>query len=76
MTRDDVALGLLLGYAADLALGDPRRYHPVAGFGRIKEAKCGEDIRGICRAHLMQRGLLLRLPAASAGHPFGPFFVR
>jgi adenosylcobinamide-phosphate synthase len=24
---------LLSGYAADLALGDPRRWHPVAGFG-------------------------------------------
>jgi len=28
------ALGILLGFAADRALGDPRRYHPVAGFGR------------------------------------------
>lgn len=27
------ALGLLLGYAADRAWGDPRRLHPVAGFG-------------------------------------------
>jgi adenosylcobinamide-phosphate synthase len=25
---------LLAGYAADLALGDPGRFHPVAGFGR------------------------------------------
>jgi adenosylcobinamide-phosphate synthase len=25
---------LLCGYAADLVLGDPRRWHPVAGFGR------------------------------------------
>jgi adenosylcobinamide-phosphate synthase len=30
MTR---ALGLVLGYAADRALGDPRRGHPVAAFG-------------------------------------------
>ncbi|WP_156753931.1 cobalamin biosynthesis protein [Actinokineospora pegani] len=29
------AVGLLLGFAADAALGDPRRYHPVAGFGRL-----------------------------------------
>jgi len=29
------ALGLLGGYAADRLLGDPRRYHPVAGFGRL-----------------------------------------
>lgn len=27
------AVGLLLGYAADRVLGDPRRFHPVAGFG-------------------------------------------
>ncbi|GAB2990636.1 cobalamin biosynthesis protein [Nocardioides montaniterrae] len=27
------ALGLLVGYAADRLLGDPRRFHPVAGFG-------------------------------------------
>jgi adenosylcobinamide-phosphate synthase len=26
--------GLALGYGADLAFGDPRRGHPVAGFGR------------------------------------------
>ena len=26
-------VGLLLGYVADLTLGDPRRWHPVAGFG-------------------------------------------
>jgi adenosylcobinamide-phosphate synthase len=29
------AVGLALGYLADLALGDPRRGHPVAGFGRV-----------------------------------------
>jgi adenosylcobinamide-phosphate synthase len=28
------AIGLLLGFAADRLLGDPRRYHPVAGFGQ------------------------------------------
>ncbi|MFC7613156.1 cobalamin biosynthesis protein [Actinokineospora soli] len=37
--RGDVAapraIGLLLGAAADAALGDPRRGHPVAGFGRV-----------------------------------------
>ena len=26
---------LLAGFAADLAFGDPRRWHPVAGFGRL-----------------------------------------
>jgi adenosylcobinamide-phosphate synthase len=29
------AAGMLAGYAADLAFGDPRRGHPVAGFGRL-----------------------------------------
>lgn len=27
------AVGLLLGFAADRLLGDPQRFHPVAGFG-------------------------------------------
>ena len=27
------AVGLALGYLADLRFGDPRRFHPVAGFG-------------------------------------------
>ncbi|HLR99599.1 cobalamin biosynthesis protein [Mycolicibacillus parakoreensis] len=29
------ATGVLLGYLVDLAVGDPRRRHPVGGFGRI-----------------------------------------
>lgn len=32
------ALGLLLGYAADRLLGDPQRFHPVAGFGTTASA--------------------------------------
>ncbi|GAA3870790.1 cobalamin biosynthesis protein [Saccharothrix violaceirubra] len=32
------AVGLLLGVAADAAFGDPRRFHPVAGFGRVASA--------------------------------------
>jgi adenosylcobinamide-phosphate synthase len=32
------ALGLALGYAADRVLGDPARWHPVAGFGRTAAA--------------------------------------
>ena len=32
------AAGLLAGYAADRLLGDPRRYHPVAGFGAVARA--------------------------------------
>jgi adenosylcobinamide-phosphate synthase len=32
------ALGLALGWAADQAVGDPRRWHPVAGFGSVATA--------------------------------------
>ncbi|GAB3297672.1 cobalamin biosynthesis protein [Parasphingorhabdus pacifica] len=32
------AVGLLLGVAADAAIGDPRRGHPVAGFGKLAHA--------------------------------------
>ena len=32
------AAGLVLGYLADQVLGDPRRFHPVAGFGRVAGA--------------------------------------
>ncbi|NJC10479.1 adenosylcobinamide-phosphate synthase [Micromonospora profundi] len=32
------AVGLLAGYALDRLLGDPRRWHPVAGFGRAAGA--------------------------------------
>lgn len=32
------AAGLALGAAADLLVGDPRRWHPVAGFGRAAAA--------------------------------------
>lgn len=35
---DPVSLGLVLGFIADRLLGDPRRFHPVAGFGQIAAA--------------------------------------
>jgi adenosylcobinamide-phosphate synthase len=33
-----MSCGLALGYAADALLGDPRRFHPVAGFGTVATA--------------------------------------
>ena len=33
--RGRAALAIVLGFAADRALGDPSRWHPVAGFGRV-----------------------------------------
>ena len=32
------AVGLVLGYAGDLVFADPRRSHPVAGFGQLASA--------------------------------------
>jgi adenosylcobinamide-phosphate synthase len=34
-SRTAGALGLTLGFGLDQLLGDPRRFHPVAGFGRL-----------------------------------------
>ena len=49
------ALGLLLGYLADLLLGDPRRGHPVAGFGRaatLLERRLWRDRRAAGVVHV------------------------
>lgn len=43
------AVGLVLGYAADRVVGDPRRFHPVAGFGSVAtalEKRIYDDARG------------------------------
>lgn len=53
------ALGLVLGFAADAALGDPRRRHPVAGFGAVAgrlERRWYADDR---RAGLAHAGVLV-----------------
>ncbi|KGN31922.1 cobalamin biosynthesis protein CobD [Knoellia sinensis KCTC 19936] len=47
--RDPVAVGLVIGFLADRAFGDPRRHHPVAGFGQV--AAHVEQ-----RAHAQSRG--------------------
>ncbi|MGI8800842.1 MAG: CobD/CbiB family cobalamin biosynthesis protein [Solirubrobacteraceae bacterium] len=39
------------GYAADVVFGDPRRWHPVAGFGRVALA-----VEGIAYAPTRRRG--------------------
>ncbi|MDT0202204.1 cobalamin biosynthesis protein [Nocardioides sp. AE5] len=43
------ALGIVLGHAADRCLGDPARFHPVAGFGQVAgalERRTYADTRG------------------------------
>lgn len=49
------AVGLLLGVAADAALGDPRRNHPVAAFGKVAhsvEKRMYGDSRGAGMAYV------------------------
>ena len=43
------AAGIALGYLADCAFGDPRRRHPVAGFGRLA---AGLEQRGYADSRL------------------------
>lgn len=52
-------LGLLLGYAADRVLGDPRRWHPVAGFGRLAAALEQTTYRDSRAAGVAHVGLLV-----------------
>ncbi len=50
------AVGLILGYAADRLLGDPSRWHPVAGFGRVAaalEARTYDDSRAAGVLHTL-----------------------
>jgi adenosylcobinamide-phosphate synthase len=60
------AAALLAGYAADLVFGDPQRWHPVAGFGRLALA-----LERVVYAPTRVRGatftaLLVALPAFAA----------
>ena len=50
MSRFPVAVGLVLGVLADELLGDPRRGHPVAGFGTAAAALERRIYRDDCRA--------------------------
>lgn len=53
--------GILVGYAADRLLGDPQRWHPVAGFGavaaRLERATYGDSrARGLVHEVLLVGG--------------------
>lgn len=70
-------MSLLVGYAADRLLGDPARFHPVAGFGRTARGVervlyADSRARGVAHLTLLLGGTvavgigLARLPAATA----------
>lgn len=53
------AVGLLLGVAADMTLGDPRRGHPVAAFGSCAHAAERYLYRDHVRAGVLHTGVLV-----------------
>jgi len=64
------AAGLLLGVLADAALGDPARWHPVAGFGRFAaatERRCYRDRRWAGVGFVLLTAGSVTAAAASAG---------
>lgn len=63
------AAGLLLGFVLDRALGDSRRWHPVAGFGRLAEAVerglyADSRARGVVHTAVLVGGAVLTGAAA------------
>ncbi len=66
LTPSALALLVTAAVLADLALGEPRRWHPLVGFGRLAEALAGWLNRGRARRWrgVLAVGLLLGPPAA------------
>ena len=65
-SRRASAGALLAGYLADLALGDPRRLHPVAGFGTIAAALERAAYRPTRARGMVLTGVLVGGAAAAA----------
>ncbi|MBZ4281298.1 cobalamin biosynthesis protein, partial [Mycobacterium tuberculosis] len=65
-TGKSTAAGLVLGFALDRALGDPRRWHPVAGFGSAALA-----LESVTYADRRTAGLLHESVAVGAVVGFG-----
>ncbi|SFC79061.1 cobalamin biosynthesis protein [Streptomyces aidingensis] len=78
-TPSPVACGMALGFCADLIAGDPRRGHPVAGFGRAAAAlerllwrdrhTAGALYAALCAGPAVAAGALLEHRAATAPLP-------
>ena len=64
--RQADALGLLAGVALDAVFGDPRRGHPVAGFGRFAMAVQKHTYADSRRAGAVFTGLCVGLPVTVA----------
>ena len=67
-------LGLAVGFGLDQLLGDPRRGHPVAGFGAVAarlERHIWADRRGpgVARGCWQARGVQGQVRRASPGRP-------
>jgi adenosylcobinamide-phosphate synthase len=58
-TPSSRAVGILAGWLADLVLADPRRAHPVAGFGAVATALERATYRDARWAGVVHAGLLL-----------------
>ena len=63
-------VGILLGYLADVALGDPRRGHPVAGFGTAAGRLERLTYRDSRAAGALHTALLL-IPVGAGAAPAG-----
>jgi adenosylcobinamide-phosphate synthase len=61
------AAGMALGYALDAALGDPRRFHPVAGYGKLAAALERRTYADDRAAGLRHVGIAVGVPVALAG---------
>lgn len=82
-TSRATAAGLLAGYLADLAFGDPRRGHPVALFGRAADALSrrmwadsrarGAAYAGVCVGSAVAAGTVVH--AATARSPLARAMV-
>jgi len=60
------AAGLVAGYALDALLGDPRRFHPVAGYGRFAAGLERRMYRPTRRAGAAYTAVAVGVPVAAA----------
>jgi adenosylcobinamide-phosphate synthase len=74
-SRNRAGAALLAGYSADLLLGDPARWHPVAGFGRAAGA-LERAIYAPTRARGAAYALVLVVLAAAAAEALARILPR